>query len=335
MTRETFFNTLSFLFIACCLISCACLTKSQLKEVNAFGTLTKDFSATPGKIFSTYNDVEVQKQLFLTNAIQNADMHLASIDEFYKNQNKKSKLNAQADAAMQVLNDYGQKLAHLAADVHSKELDTAALSAGKNLDGLITSYNTLLPAHKIPTGIGAFVGQALSATGDIYIQHKQAMAVKEFVIRGDVLVTNIVAAINESLDASGDLSFKALLENEKTDLRKNYRLFRKRAQEEVKIFPINLKTRKADTLMSHIGQVDAWHSGGLDADRLYLQCLANLDTDEQLRLKCIAAADTLLKAHHQMLADLQERKKIKDFYATLQGYAGSVSELYATFKKIK
>jgi hypothetical protein len=325
----------SYFLAALCLVSCASLTQSQLKEVNAFGGLTKDFAAVPGKIFNTYNEAEVQKQLLLTNAIHGADTHLASLDQFYKNQKNKSMRNKQADAAMQVLNDYAQKLAHLAADVHSKQLDTAALAAGTDLDKLIANYNALVPAHQIPTGIGALFGQALSAAGDIYIRDKQAKAVKSFVTSGDGLVAAIAAAIWENFDDAGSNSLKSLIESEKADLAKNYLTFRKRDAEEIKIFPVNVKSQQVESAMSQSGQVDAWHSGSFDADRLYLQCLADLDTDEQLRQQFVAAADKMQKVHHQLLSDLRERRKIKDMYATLQDYAGSVNQLYATYTKIK
>lgn len=355
-----YFSGLCFLMLG--LYGCACLTASQLKEVNAFGTLTKSFAAAPAKVLSAYNDAEVQKQLYFTNGMRNPTIRLQSLNQFYKNQQNKTALNKQADAAMQVLNDYGQKLAHLSADVHSKQLDTAVLAAGADLDNLISSYNTLVPAHKTPTGIGALVGQALAAAGDIYIRKKQADAVKMFVSKGDVLVTDIVAAIKDNLNdgSNGNKSVKDLIADERKDLDGNYLRFMKNDKEDIKLYavdtltnnsiPINILSEESNgwhLVSSDNGkqkgapskilsiELNDWRLGSFDADRLYLQCLTDLDTAEQLRQQCLTAADQLEAAHHQLLKDLQDKREIKDLYATLQSYASSVNQLYATYKKIK
>ena len=297
--------------------------------------MTKEFAAVPGKIFGTYNHAQVQKQLLLANSIQGAEDHLKSLNQFYDNQKNKGSLNKQADASMQVLYDYGQKMAYISSDMRSNQLDTAALATGADLDKLISNYNTLVPSHQIPTGIGSLFGQAVSAAGDIYIRHKQAKAVKSFITKGDTLIVAIAGAIKESLGPTGNNSLKALIEQEKVRLASNYLVFRKTGQEEIKLFALDKKTGNAETAGSHSGQLNAWRSGSFDADRLYLQSLTDLDAAEQLRQQFVAAADQLRAAHHQILVDLQQRRNIKYIHGALKDYAGSVKELYSTYKKIK
>jgi len=202
---------------------------------------------------------------------------------------------------------------------------------------LIVSYNTLVPAHTVPTGIGALFGQLVSTAGDIYIREKQTEGVKKFVLEGDVLVTNIASALSENLDGDGTShpSLKALIISAKEDLKKNYLRYLKRDKEELKIYPVDQASKEVKTDMAYNGQLDAWHTGSFDTDNLYLKSLLGFDTAEQLRVQCLAASDKLAKAHHQLLKDLKERKKIKDMYAALQDYAGAVNQLYATYKKIK
>lgn len=318
-----------------CLSSCASLTTSQLKEVNTFGTLTKTFSSTPGQIFSTINNAHVEEQLLFGSTIHKPDDHLEIVTELYNDQQSKKTLNKQADASMQILNDYGQKLAHLAADVNSENLDTSAFALGSDLDKLIESYNSLVPAHNIPTGIGAFFGQLVATGGDLYIKRKQAEGVKEFVKKGDVLVAAIGEAIKDNLGGSGQASLGGLIVSKKADLKRNYLHFLKRDDEEMRIYTYDKKTKKIDTTMAYSGNLDAWHTGSFDADNLYLKSLTELDAAEALRVQCLAAADELVKAHHLLHKDLQEKKKIKDMYAALQGYSAAVSQVYATYKKIK
>jgi len=141
------------LFLLAC-YSCASLTKSQLVEVNQFAQLTKCFSAYPQRVFTTLNDVRVKEQFFQAGTIQNPQKHQLSvlrIDTFKKTG---AKLNEEAGLAFQILNDYGQKLVRLTADVYALQLDTASQSLGTNLDNLIGKYNSLAPQHAVPTGYG-------------------------------------------------------------------------------------------------------------------------------------------------------------------------------------
>jgi hypothetical protein len=309
--------------------SCASLTKSQLNEVCQFGQLTKSFSVYPPQVIYTLNDVHEQQQLFLVNSIINPDKHLQGVMELYTYKKENEKINEQAAVAFSIIDDYAQKLIHLTADSHSRQLDTAAEGLGGNLDNLIDKYNALVPAHAVPTGIGALFGQVISLGGDMYIRSKQAEAAKMFVTKGDTVVGSMTITLQEYLAGrDGDFrSLKAMIARERATMRTNYLIYLKRDEEKIVLM------HNRDT--AYTGKLSAWRAATFDADKLYIQLLNNLDADEQLRQQCLEALVCLRKAHRQLLNDLQQKKKLKEVYAELRAYGSSIGQMNAAYKKIK
>jgi len=331
------------LFLLAC-YSCASLTKSQLVEVNQFAQLTKCFSAYPQRVFTTLNDVRVKEQFFQAGTIQNPQKHQLSvlrIDTFKKTG---AKLNEEAGLAFQILNDYGQKLVRLTADVYALQLDTASQSLGTNLDNLIGKYNSLAPQHAVPTGYGALIGQLVSFGGDMYIHDRQAKGTKEFVTRGDTLVGAMAATLEQFLTGNNN-SLKHSIVRERQNVDNNYLEFLMHSGEEVKItYQADTilkkdKFRKRDSLgkkdVTVTGQVFAWRASGIGADTLYINLLDNLDAAELLRIQCLDAVKCLRKAHHKLMEDLAQKKTLKEVYAELQGYSNAISQMNSTLKKIK
>jgi hypothetical protein len=326
--------------------NCASLTKSQLAEVNAFGQNTKTFSAYPEKVISTLVDIHTQNQYFQVGMIVDAQLHEAQIDSIYSYMEHSANNNKLIGLVFQIISDYGQKLVHLTADVHSLQLDTAAQSFGANLDGLVGKFNTLEPQNKIPTGYGALIGKVITVGGNIYIHDRQAKGAKAFVAKGDTLIAAMSLELENYLDSDDRLSVKSAIARERKDLVRNYKNFLASNNELVKV---NIQTyslenhedrrvkqyvlSKKDTVIT--GSLSAWRSSGMGADSLYLKLMADLDADETLRQQCLLAVKSLRKAHAKLLQDLQQKKDLKEVYIELQDYGTSINQMYSTYKKIK
>ena len=308
--------------------SCASLTKSQLNEVCQFGQLTKSFSAYPPQVIYTLNDVHAQQQLYITNAIIDTGKHIQSLMALYNFKKQADQINEQAAVAFSIIDNYAQKLIFLTSDSHSEQLDSAVQGLGGNIDNLIDKYNSLVPAHAVPTGIGALFSSVISFGGDMYIRSKQAEAAKMFVTKGDTLIGSMTITLHDFLGGKeGDTrSLKAMIERERSTIRTNYRTYLKRDEEKIVLM------RNRDT--AYTGKLNAWRTD-LYGDKLYLDLLNNLDADEQLRQQCLDALVCLRKAHRQLLNDLQQKKKLKEVYAEFQAYGSSIGEMNAAYKKIK
>ena len=308
---------------------CASLTKSQLNEVNAFGLLTSNFERYPGKVVSTLNEVHATVQLYQVNTVQNPKTHLAMIREHYDNIRKTEQLDSSMNIAFHILSDYGQKLVQLTSDDYTRALDTAGQNLGTNLDGMIEQYNKLQPDRQLRSGIGALFGQLVVIAGDSYIRSKQAEATKRFVARGDTLVSAIALNMDHFLGGSNGHEgrvYQAILK-EREHLVASYQAYLQRNGDPLFIL------KGKDTV--YTGTVIAWHASGFESDRLFITSLQNLDAEETLRRQCLEAVRNLRKAHARLLADLQNKKSLKEIYTELRAYGGSVGEMNATTKKIK
>ena len=325
------------LLLFCC--SCASLSKSQLDEVNQFGGATKTFAAYPAKVMSTLVDVHTQNQYFEVGIIVDPNLHRQHVDSIYKWIQTSKKKDEEIALVFQILSDYGQKLVHLTANVHTLQLDTAAQSFGTNMDALINKFNSLDPQHKAPTGYGAIIGEVISLGGNMYVQDRQAKGAKAFVTKGDTLIGIMAAKLEQYLSSDEINSVKTGISRERKELVHNYTAYLASDNELINLYYKIGKHGSKDSLTKKdtviTGALKAWRSSGMGADSLYIKLLTNLDADETLRQQCLAAAENLRKAHHKLMEDLQEKKNLKEVYEELQGYGASLRQLHSTSSKIK
>ena len=326
------------------LSGCASLTKSQLTEVNQFSQLTKSFSAYPQKVFTTLNGVRTQEQFFMAGTIRDPKKHQQSVLKIDTFRKTGAKLDEEAGLAFQIINDYAKKLVCLTANVYSLQVDTASKPFGTNLDNLIGKYNSIVPQHAVPTGLGALFAELVSFGGDLYIHDRQAKGTKEFVTRGDTLIGAMAVTLEAFLNGN-DNSLMHSIARERENVNINYLEFLKHNDEEIRItYQADTvygksKLRKKDSLgkkdITITGQLYAWRSTGIGADSLYINLLDNLGADELLRQQCLEAVKSLRKAHHKLMEDLQEKKTLKEIYAELQDYGNSIGQMNSTLKTIK
>jgi len=346
MSQHHLFKGVCILFSGFLLLSsCASLTKSQLNEVNCFGQSAKTFSAYPEKVISTLVDVHTQSQFYEAAIIENPKIHMESVTAIYKFKQEAAKRDEKIGLVFQIISDYGQKLVHLTADVHTLQLDTAAQSFGTNLDGLIDRFNSADPQHAVPTGYGALISKIVSAGGDLYIQDRQARGAKEFVTKGDTLIGMMALKLEEFLNDNGTNAAKAGIERERKSLAHNYKNYLAADNELITLYyqkdTVYKRDRyrkkdsiaKKDTIIT--GVLKAWRSSGIGADSLYVKLMENLDADEMLRKQCLDAVKDLRKAHHKLMEDLQEKKNLKEVYAETKAYGQSINQMYSTYKTIK
>ncbi len=199
---KTATKTISTLISILLLYSCASLTKSQLNEVNQFGQLTSHFSAFPGKVVSSYNQIHQQQELFRANSLPDPESNFQAIVEANDFKQKTDLITPKIDLTLKVIDQYAQGLILLTSDKHSKKLDTAAQGIGTNLDGLITQYNKINSGDQLPTGIGSAIAALITLGGDAYIRSKQADDVLKLVPQGDIVIAKMTDNIMDFLNTN-------------------------------------------------------------------------------------------------------------------------------------
>lgn len=350
--------------------SCA-LTKSQLYEVNRFAVASRNFSAYPGTILKTVNDVHVRSLLYNANSTSTDSTHVNDLKQISGFKAVADSISPRFDISFKLINQYGQALAALTSASPVNKLDSSTIGLGPGLDSLSSDLTKIDKKVKLPTGIGQIIGEAISFFGKLYIQSQQAKEIKKCVAKGDTLVNTVTTEIIHFLTDSS--ISQATYSNIQRDAG-NYRALRGPSLSQILAFedsvlPINYRlylesnrdfTYTFDTSGKHPARLTSttiFKAASVADDYHYVQLQLQLVYAEQLRVQAIAAAKALAVAHNQLYFSLltrkdekklsdDDRKKYKDglkknkmqrltdFYAAASDYVQDIQNSNATVSKI-
>ena len=293
--------------IALVMSSCASLTKTQIKSVNNFGQTTTNFSAYPSKIMTELAEIRFDRGLFYTNALISTDGHIKELNEIYKEKEFDYALSKKIDITYKIIDKYSQSLVLLLSDKHVLNIEEQSNSFGVDIDKLIATYNSIEGASKIPSGIGAAVGELVVLGGKQFIRTKQAKEIKKFVSQADTLIETTTSNLLKHLQSD---SLQSLIANEERGLSNNYLKF--------------LNKRKNDKSLVTI-----------ENDREYIRLKTRIDGVKKLKKQSIAATKRLRTAHKRLLKEIQEKKKLKQSAKELIELFEEVKGLKETIEKIE
>lgn len=316
--------------------SCASLTKSQLKEVNEFGKLTKDFSAYPSKLYNSYLDIHEKALLYSANAMVSPSAHYAALASANNLKRTLDTINPKLDLTYKIIDKYAQTLLLLTDDRHLKSFDTASGPLlGTSLNGLVRKYNSIYPAQALPANIGTTVSNIIAIGGGYLMHHRQAKIVKEMVPKADTLIgqltTTILIAL-QGLQTSVDgkqTSFHDMLQDEKQNVENSYKFFLGLHRDLLDV------SNLTDSTSRFKGIIQQQRFATVDNDRDCLQMLAGLDELDKLYIKTIKAIENLRRFHKEIANDLLEKKNLKEFTEELQVYSDDINEMQSIFNSIK
>jgi hypothetical protein len=279
--------------------SCASLTKSQVETVNQFARMSRNFSAYPGKIISGLAALRVKKGLYFVNAMDDdsasSSLHVDELNKIYDAHKEDLHVAGKVDITFKIIDKYAQSLLLLSSDKHAADLDSQAVYFGTNLDSLITTYNAIPGVTTVRAGLGSVIGSIILAGGKQIIRSKQATAIKEFVPKADTLIGVMTHNLLEFLESD---NIYILIDHEEKDIPRTYKSF--------------LNHRKPT----------------LQNERDYLALKSDIDHIKILRDQTIEATRNLRKAHARLLAEIKEKKDIKEVITELQ-------VLYEDVKNVK
>ena len=300
------------LFIFFC--SCASLTKTQLTAVNQFAKTSENFSDYPGTIVEELAAVRLRSSVYAANSLGDAKSHISELDMAYDFKQHDALVSAKANITFKIIDKYAQSLLLLSSDKYANNLGTQAQAFGENIDSLVTIYNAMGDAQKVPAGLGSGIGQFITAGGRMYVRSRQAREVKKFVILADTLISVMTANLIEFLQSA---NLNVLIENESGDLSRNYLSYLRSRTTLTEVRGRSDSSRMVADTKSTVGN---------DLD--YLDIRASIDAVRELRDETIDATKKLRVAHRKLKETVTAKRKLTTTIVEIQ-------DLYAEIRKMK
>jgi hypothetical protein len=291
------------LIISIMVCSCASLTKTQIKTVNHFAQITKDFSAFPGKILTELAEIRTKRGVYFANSLSDPKLHIDVLDSVYFNKNHAYKVSAKVDITFKIIDKYAQSLLILSSDRYENELIEQSKNFGVNIDSLIKKYNDIDNTIKIPAGIGAAVSKLVIMGGQQYLRAKQAKEIKTFVPQADTLISVMTANLIVFLESE---NINELINAEERGINENYLSF-----------------------IRHTQKVS------IENEYDYLGLKNSIDEVKKLREQTIKATLDLRTAHKKLLISIEKKKNLKESLKELQMLFEQIKELNSTLDNIK
>lgn len=283
--------------------SCA-MTKSQLAKVNSLAITSDSVALAPSAIFSKLASTRRDRGLIYVASLEGTETRLTELDNLYSAIQSDQEIISQADAYVSILNSYIKALKSLTAPTRYSQYGTTLRGIGRNVDSLFIAYNALetkldhedrLIAKEnigIAKQIGKSTGYMASETG----RRVQRRLMKKFLSEGDTLVATCCDRLAEIVKKE---QINQLISIEEQGLRQDYHSY-----------------------------LNAMHNMGrpvnTEFDATYLTMRQNVTDARKIQSKCVSALNSLKKAHHKLLEQMDNKFKNGPTY---EEYAESLMEL--------
>ena len=289
-----------FFWVIVLFYSCAVLTKSQIKNINAFAISAESYSNFPSEIIKKRADLVLEEKLIGSILLQPEQIK-KSIVKAQENYLFQQQLADTLDLSLQLIQQYASLLRKLSSTGYVENLKNNTDDLNENLGDLVKIANAKLP-HKIPPNVGNAITKVIFLIGDKLTKIKQAKALKEFIPIGDTLVKITVKNLVDALSAD----LPALLASDKEKFINTY----------------------TNNIFSNENRVNSTSMSQ------YLSALNDYDNLELLRQECIAAANKLSTAHSKLNSNIRSKSDIKEIFQETQDLIVSVKDLFKTFRKL-
>jgi len=303
------------LIITLTLTSCAVLTDSQVKNINAFAATAKSYSAFPGTVVRQRAELHLHSEMVVASQSQfaDADQIARRMESARKSYNNAVQISSKFDLSLQLLQQYAGLLTKLSSDHYITDLSAPTTSLGENLGNLVSTYNSKAK-DSLPADLGNTISKVILLIGKQLTKHKQTAALKEFVLAADTLVQvttrNLVTALDGETftDAAGNSfpSLRSLLAVEKD-------------------FFIQSCKR---SILSDSTRNNYW------AIKFYYDELTAHDNTELLRQGVVQAAKSLARAHAELARNVKEKKSLKEIIQETQQLITDVQAAGTAFSSL-
>jgi hypothetical protein len=192
------------------------LTKPQVDAIHVFAVASSSYPQVPGRLLQTYADLHAEREVFAAATARATDAP-ASLQHLHDAVTLEEAIRAQVselEKALDILTEYSSALELLSSDTVLADLDSTALTFGNSVDTAITSYNGLPSeqANPLPK-FGSEAATAARALGGIWIRHRQAHYLHEFVTKAVPTlqrllprITALVSSLYDPVHKQGSLT---------------------------------------------------------------------------------------------------------------------------------
>lgn len=269
---------------------CAVLTKSQVRAVAAFAGATADYGTLPGEPLRIYARVLAADRLLQVSTMDFSapgaiDRGWVQIGRALAVEAEFAQLGDRADRSLDVLDTYAELLGALSADDYTEALDASATRLAQQLDRGIRTYNDRVrgPAGREPLKlIGGTVAAVVRGGGGLFIRHRQAELLKEYVAAAHPVVEALTREVEDLMVGEGaSPGVKPRLATLRDRLGDDFKTAAVRARR----LPLFTITSTAETLRA-------------------------IDSGERIAVAAAAASRRYREAHARLRTELAERRTI-------------------------
>ena len=275
----------TMLFMLIYLSGCSSMTKAQMKRVNSLAVVSDSSITGPGSIMRTLNEVYLDRGLIYAASLQGADTRIRELNGLADATAQQSRLADKSDICINILNSYIRALRSVSSETRWKQNGTELRGIGRNMDSLAIAYNKLDWGILYEPGIAKQIGKTSGYLAEQYGKRHQRKTVEAVLAQGDKLVDECVQSLVAVLKSD---DFKTIIENERTGLENNYRVY------------LNAAALNGVTPDSGF-------------DRLYIENRLKIEQAESTRRQCITMLQSFRRAHAALLKEMETHRTYAEF----------------------
>ena len=275
----------TMLFMLIYLSGCSSMTKAQMKRVNSLAVVSDSSITGPGSIMRTLNEVYLDRGLIFAASLQGADNRIRELNGLADATSEFSRLADKSDVCINILNSYVRALRSVSSETRWKQNGTELRGIGRNMDSLAIAYNKLDWGILYEPGIAKQIGKTSGYLAEQYGKRHQRKTVEAVLAQGDKLVDECVQSLVAVLKSD---DFKTIIENERTGLENNYRVY------------LNAAALNGVTPDSGF-------------DRLYIENRLKIEQAESTRRQCITMLQSFRRAHAALLKEMETHRTYAEF----------------------
>jgi hypothetical protein len=299
------FGFIIFVFL---FAGCASLTKTQIRSVNAYSRLLEKNVNYPGVVINEFINIKYDVEKLNTGTFGDTIVNTMMWNSY--NGKERTLENAKTvDVSIKVIGQYAAGLSLLSSENLSGGIKNSTDKLGVNSEALFEEYNRL-NSMKISAKLGKLISQVTNMIGSNYIRRVQGVDLKEYIGQGDTLVGLITTNVERELDT----------------------LVLKRWIPSLKVL---LKTNQENLLMNLNPQGDYKVYFATQFNRDVAQIISRIDNLESLTKETIGTCRKIRLAHHELLENVRQKKKIKDLLSETKVLFVSTEKICKTLESIQ
>lgn len=289
-------------------VGCASLTKTQIRSVNTYSRLLEKNVDYPGVVINEFINIKYDIEKLNTGTLGDTIVNTMMWNSY--NGKERTLENAKTvDVSIKVIRQYAAGLSLLSSENLSGDIKNSANKLGDNSEALFEEYNRL-NAMKISANLGKLISQVTNQIGCNYIRRTQGIDLKNYIGQGDTLVAVITTNVERELDSL---------------ILKNW----------IPTLTVLLKTNQENLLMNLNPKGDYKAYFATQFNRDVAQIISRIDNLKSLTKETISSCRKIRLAHHELLENIRQKKKIKDLLSETKVLIVSTEKICKTLENIQ